>query len=98
MSVIKTIKIKDSIFQDLKKLAKKENKTEETIINESLEKIIEEKEILENKKKYPNGIPIEVVASEFGETPEEFIKSLEEAKAEESIKVDIGELRKELDL
>ncbi|KZX10611.1 hypothetical protein [Methanobrevibacter filiformis] len=98
MSVIKTIKIKDSIFQDLKKLAEKENKSEETIINESLEKTISENEIFENRKKYPDGIPIEIFASEFGETPEEFKRRLEKVKTEESIKVDINELKKELDL
>ncbi|KZX16446.1 hypothetical protein MBCUT_08320 [Methanobrevibacter cuticularis] len=95
---MKTIKIKDSVFKDLKKLAEKENKSEETIINESLEKTIEENEIIENRKKYPNGIPIELVANEFGETPEEFTKSLEEAKTEKGIKIDINELRKELSL
>ena len=91
-------KINPNLLKAISRIAKRENTTEEAIINESLQKTIEEKEIAEEKLKYPDGMPVEVVAEEFGETPEEFIKSLEEAEAEESIPLDVNELEKELGL
>ncbi|KZX16194.1 hypothetical protein MBCUT_10600 [Methanobrevibacter cuticularis] len=91
-------KVNPNLLKTISKIAKRENTTEEAIINESLERTIEEKEIEEEKLKYRVGIPIEVVAEEFGETPEEFIKKLQEAEAEESIPLDVDKLEKELRL
>ena len=103
MALIETnIKIEDRLLKSISSIAKKENTTEEAIINESLERTIEEKEIEEEKLKYPDGIPIEVIAEEFGETPKEFMKKLEEAKKNiangEGIEVDVDKLEEHFGL
>ena len=92
--ITKTIKIEDEIYKTIIKIVKKENKTEEAIIKESLEKIIEEKEIIAERLKFPNATPLEVVADEFGETPIEFIKKLEEAESEISVPLDVDKFEK----
>ena len=89
-------KLDPNLLKTIKEIAKRENTFAEAIINESLERTIEEKEIAEEKLKYPDGIPIGVVAEEFGETPEEFMKKLDridaEMKAGKGIKVDVDKL------
>ncbi|MDR2544313.1 MAG: hypothetical protein LBD03_02010 [Methanobrevibacter sp.] len=79
-------------------MAKKENKTKNDFINEYLEKMVEEQEFIEEKNKYPDGIPIEVVAMEFGETPEEFMRNLKRADESEGIALDADKLEERYSL
>ena len=88
--------INHNLLKVISNIAKKENTTEVKVINRLLEKGIEEMEILEEKLKYPDGIPISVVAEEFGQTEEELRKELDdsiaEIKAGKGIKMNMEEL------
>ena len=74
-----TEKIKPKLLEAITKIAKNENTTESEVINDLLEKGIEEREILEEKLKYPEGIPLKLVAEELGLTPEILRKRLDDA-------------------
>ena len=91
--VMKDVKINSSLLKAISKIAKNNDITENEIINDFLLKGIVEIE---------EEIDIEIVAEEFGQTKEELIKELDEARTDISngkgIKLDVDNLDKMLEL
>lgn len=90
------VSIEDNLFKILSKIAKEENTTETKVINDLLKKAIEDKEIMEERLKYPDGIPLKVVAEELGQSFEDLRKELDDANERiekgEGILVDVDKL------
>ena len=87
-----TVLINDNLFEIIKKIAKRKNITEEEVLNEMIEKRIEEEEI----GIYKDGMDIEILAEELAKTPEKLINELDEAKESidngKGIEVKVGEI------
>lgn len=84
---MKDVKINSTLLKAISEIAKDQNTTENEIINEFILKGIAEIE---------DGIDIEIVAEEFGQTKEELIKELEDADERidngEGIELDVDKL------
>ena len=84
---MKDVKINSTLLKAISEIAKDQNTTENEIINEFILKGIAETE---------DGIDIEIVAEEFGQTKEELIKELEDADERidngEGIELDVDKL------
>ena len=84
---MKDVKINSTLLKAISEIAKDQNTTENEIIKEFILKGIAEIE---------DGIDIEIVAEEFGQTKEELIKELEDADERidngEGIELDVDKL------
>jgi predicted DNA-binding protein len=84
---MKDVKIKPDLLKVISKIAKNQHTTENEIINDFIVKGIEEIE---------DEIDISIIAEEFGQTKEELIKELDEAREEiaqgKGIKLDVDNL------
>jgi len=81
------VKIKPNLFKVISKIAKKQDTTENEVINDF---------ILKGISQIEDEIDIEIIAEEFGQTKEELIKEIEEAEARidrgEGIELDVDKL------
>ena len=92
------VKINPMLLEIISKIAENRQIDENDIINDFILKGIIDIGEEEEKEIYKDGIPIEIVAAEFGQTKEELIEELEEAKrsidAGEGIALDLDDLEK----
>jgi len=99
---MKNLNIKPNLLKIINDIAKVKQISENAVVNDLITRGIMDLDENEEEELFKDGIDIELVAAEFGQTKEELIKELDEARAEiaagKGIKLDVDDLDKMFEL